>query len=809
MTIDNKANQDEFEDESLNTGSDRVYQNYMMPGLELYDAKVTINHWQLRDCIKPYSKNPSRLYYIYDHSIRTLDTDPSILSQNDLDFNNNDNNHKYNLFKSKYANSLCRRHSIYNHKPSSNTNNLKSPLYVNYKTPSKKLVEFNFKPRCFTELNGLTACGGLIGSDDKGFPTNWNKLSHEKNGSNSPIPAPAQPINIASTGVLMDNSNYSNSSIWKGILSLHNENLDLTLTLILGQFINNCVTLSQNSTNNYDIYTCNNDSHIYQCNISNRDVQLLRRYSDLKFPLNNAALSHNGKTMVVSGDSNKFALYRKDELTNLFTLNYEPSLNWDLTDSGNNRTYSVKRRTRFNVPDSSEKLDSNIYTTRKGDHGFYNCFSENDLHFATLFQNGVCLIYDIRNVEQPLAEITSTRPHSHNGSFRVCRFSYGLDDLLFISEHQGRVHVVDTRNFNNHQVIMIPDTIQPVENSMKQNMVHETVVSPIFFNNNPNNDNNNNNRRNSNYPLLPTGSDSLSPSITNSTSSLFGNNNNNRISSNRNNVQISNTKRRFSAPSSTKIIDPWITQALTIPIKYLEPEILPFPRVFDRTPISNRYGHYQYSSRSTQTYSRHLHYPSNTNVDSSSYSFDLSDSIIGGDNTLHNPSNINDDDNGNNRNTFRIRRFSTTSNNTDDQDYPFYEEDDFAIDPEISTPDNADDNSQRARNSFFDDLLTNESRYLTRHSRNRNNDYMNNNDDTFYSGPYDTVTNTLYHSPTFNERTVLDFPDSEFGEENNISGIDWIQDRSGSSLIIGTDYGIIKWNINSWARRSFSSYDFC
>ena len=822
MTIDNKSNQDTFEDESLNTGSDRVYQNYMMPGLELYDARVTINHWQLRDCIKPYSKDPSRLYYIYDHSIRTLDTDPSTLSQNDLNTNTNDNNDKA-PFNSKYANKLCRRHSIYNNtSSSSNPTKVKSSLYINFKKPSKKLVEFNFKPRCFTELDGLTACGGLIGSDDKGFPTNWNRLSHETNGSNSPIPSPAQPINIASTGVLTNNTNYSNSSIWKGILSLYNENLDLSLTLILGQFINNCVTLFQNSTNNYSLYACNNDSHIYQCNISNRDVQLLRRYSDLKFPLNNAALSHDGKTMVVSGDSNKFALYRKDELTDLFTLNYDPSLNWDLTDT--NRTCTVKRQTRFNVPDPSERLDSNIYTTRKGDHGFYNCFSENDLQFATLFQNGICLIYDIRNTEQPLAEITSTRPNSHNGSFRVCRFSYGLDDLLFISEHQGRVHIVDTRNFDNHQVIMIPDTVQTIDNSMKQNKTHETVVSPIFFNNDPvNNNNNSNSRRTSIYPLLPTGTDSLSPSMTNSTSSLFGNNNNNsnnnnnnnnnnnRILPNRNNVHASNTKRRFSAPSSTKTIDPWITQALTIPIKYLEPEILPFPRVFDRTPVSHRYGHYQYGNGTMQTYTRHLHHPSNTSVDSSSYSFSSSDAVIGEDYTSHNQNDVNYGGPNDNRNTFRVRRFSTTSNNADDKDYLFDDKDNFPIDPEISTSDNVSgSNGQRVRNSLFDDILTNESRYLTRQSRGSgNNDYMNSNDDTFYSGPFEVVTNTLYHSPTYNERTVLNFPDNEFGEENNISGIDWIQDRNGSSLIIGTDYGIIKWNINSWARRSFSSYDFC
>ena len=73
MTIDgNHDNSDDLEDESLNTGSDKVYQNYMMPGLELYDAKVSINHWQLRDCLKHSSTDPGQLYYIYDHQILSL-----------------------------------------------------------------------------------------------------------------------------------------------------------------------------------------------------------------------------------------------------------------------------------------------------------------------------------------------------------------------------------------------------------------------------------------------------------------------------------------------------------------------------------------------------------------------------------------------------------------------------------------------------------------------------------------------------------------------------------------------------------------
>lgn len=804
MTIDNNSTQDEFEDESLNTGSDRVFQNYMMPGLELYDAKVTINHWQLRDCIKPYSRDPSKLYYIFDHSIRSLDTDPETLPQNTNQSSPNEN-------KLKYANRLCRRHSIYNNTTS--YNETESPLHVNYRTPSKRVVEFNFKPRCFTELNGLTACGGLIGSDDKGFPQNWNRLSHDITSSSSPVPSPAQPINIASSGVLMDNSNYSNSAIWKGILSLYNENLDLSMSLILGQFINNCVTLHENATNNYNLYTCNNDSHIYQCNISNRDVQLLKRYSDLKFPLNNSALSHDGKTMLVSGDSNKFALYRQDELTDQFTLNYDPSLNWNMNGSHNNSNYRIKRQTRFNVPDSSEKLDSNIYTTAHGDHGFYNCFSENDLQFATLFQNGVCLVYDIRNTMEPLAEITSTRPHSHNGSFRVCRFSYGLDDLLFISEHQGRVHVVDTRNFDNHQVILIPDTIQTM-NSSDQNKEHQpTVVNPTVFNTDSTDNNNGyNNRRSPHHrPLLPIDSDSPSSSTTDSTSSFFGTINNS-THHNHGNIPLSNSRRRFSAPSSTHEMDPWITQAMSLPVKYLEPQILPFPKVFDKSSITNNYNQNQYLAGTMGTVRRINHHPSME----SSYSFDSSDELIGREDS-HSTINIHDQNNPlEERNTFRIRRFSTTSNDEGTLQHEGDDnQDDFAIDPDISNADNINDPLLRFRNTLFNNPLQNDTGYIPRTSRhggnsNNLNDYMNSNDDTFYSGPYgNNNTSSLYRAPMFNDHAVLDFSENELGDENNISGIDWIQDRNGSSLIIGTDYGIIKWNINSWARRSFSSYDFC
>ena len=281
------------------------------------------------------------------------------------------------------------------------------------------------------------------------LPSNRNRLAQDANIS---LPPPSQPINISKNISFPINSHYSNPNIWKGIVEFYNQETDTMMTFTLGQFINNCVTLYDRASMQFDLFACNNDGHLYQCDVSNRDVTLVKRYADLKFPLNNASLSHDGQTMVVSGDSNKFAVYNQNELTNQFSLHYDNHPSWG---SSVNR---VRRIPRFALPDESEYIE-NIYQVPNSDHGFYNSFSENDLQFATVFQNGTCAIYDIRNMATPMAEISSTRPHSHNGAFRVCRFSYGLDDLLFISEHQGRVHVVDTRNYVNHQVIVIPDKV--------------------------------------------------------------------------------------------------------------------------------------------------------------------------------------------------------------------------------------------------------------------------------------------------------------------------------------------------------------
>lgn len=55
----------------------------------------------------------------------------------------------------------------------------------------------------------------------------------------------------------------------------------------------------------------------------------------------------------------------------------------------------------------------------------------------------------------------------------------------------------------------------------------------------------------------------------------------------------------------------------------------------------------------------------------------------------------------NKRNTSRIKGFSTTSNNTDDQKYLCNEEEIFEIDSEISTSDNVGGNSQKSKKFFI------------------------------------------------------------------------------------------------------------
>lgn len=682
MTIEDSPN-GQFDDGD--TGTDKIFQNYLMPTLRLYDTRVSINHWQLRDCVKRSSTEPGKVYYIFDHSIRSLDTRTQRSEYQGTEDKAMSPRHR------KRRSSLPQRRF----KPQN-------------RSPSQKVVDFSFKSRCFQENNGLIVSGGLMGPDDNGSIGSISRQSVSLNDEPaSGLPTQVEPIRLASSSILSDHSTYSNQSSWKGILSLYNEENNVSLTYRLGQYINNCVSLHQRTSQQYDLFACNNDAHLYQCDVSNRGVELTRRYSDLKFALNNATISHDGKTMIASGDSSKFAIYHENQLTGCFSLQYDTQPDWGSS------IIRTKRIPRYALPDRSGFLD-HIYEVPGGDHGFSTSFAENDLQFATVFQNGTCWVYDTRKMETPLAELYSTRKHAQNGAFRVCKFSEGLDDLLFISEHQGRVHVVDTRNFLNHQVIMIPDRIRE--------HTEEEGVNPFI--------------------------------------------------------------RRNSMP--THLSDPYVTFANDIPVSELEPEILPYPKVVNR----------------------------------------MNNTCLSDDSPSNSPNRRTSLANRSQRRRsfFRVRRIST-SHSTPSTSLE-------SIDPSILDARYTEQNYRAVDNYNYvsGSARANESNYMRVNRSAENTEEAISDDPMEFADTYNDVSDDSFEllgrrsrrRSRHNESNLLGYPHSyDYSrtggttvvvgstEENHISGIDWMEDGEGSSLIIGTEYGIMKWNINSWARRSFPSYDFC
>ena len=275
------------------------------------------------------------------------------------------------------------------------------------------------------------------------------------------------------------------------------------------------------------------------------------------------------------------------------------------------------------------------------------------------------------------------------------------------------------------------------------------------------------------------------------------NNNENESNDSKNELQGADyrslSRRRFSLPSMPNVTtEPWITMAQRIPKKYLEPQILPFPKVMDK--ISNE--SVLFSTKGSS--SSDVAHPYKR------------------------------------RCSFRVRRVSTSaptadySNNNVNASLGTPAADSIATSSSNSAPQNLIDplilSHQQASNDVFEDDEYYEA-YNDVHSTYRvSSDHhgvsarafesflrppstpdLPSDDDNF-------AANSRNNRGTSNflRRPVITTQESnEFSEENNISGIDWVEDRNGSSLIIGTDYGIMRWNINSWARRSFSSYDLC
>lgn len=204
----------------------------------------------------------------------------------------------------------------------------------------------------------------------------------------------------------------------RGLFAIRNRNTGETYTRDLGDYINNAVSLFESPTDSGGLkaVVCNNDHSLYFLDIGN-DRFAVEETLRLSAPLNHAAVSPDRRTVIACGDTPQVAVAHPQ-------------------DGG------------WHVAQTFES---------GSDLGFSAAFHPSGTMFGVAFQDGTARLYDVRKMGgAPLAEIRTSRPVELNGAFRCLKFSTGPEDLVFLSEQMHRVHVVDLRDFNNHQVLTIP-----------------------------------------------------------------------------------------------------------------------------------------------------------------------------------------------------------------------------------------------------------------------------------------------------------------------------------------------------------------
>ncbi|GEQ68000.1 hypothetical protein JCM33374_g1666 [Metschnikowia sp. JCM 33374] len=262
---------------------------------------------------------------------------------------------------------------------------------------SRNYVSLPYRPRCFHHApGGLVVTGGVLTTSSKAYSMNLPALASEF-------------------------ACHSYRKQAKGLFSVYRPGMEQEMTFQLGDMINNAVKIypQQNTRSAYTAYACNNDSGLYMVDISNSGIRGKRRIiCEANTSLNNVHRSNDGRIVTATGDSGSIFL--------LDTASPHP-------------------------------VAKTITTPH--DSGFGISYHSNEVVFAVAFQDGTCTMFDLRNTSVPLHEIHSTRPGHSSGAFRTCRFVKSpIQDLLVISEHLGRVHLIDSRDFSaqNHQVMVFP-----------------------------------------------------------------------------------------------------------------------------------------------------------------------------------------------------------------------------------------------------------------------------------------------------------------------------------------------------------------
>lgn len=189
------------------------------------------------------------------------------------------------------------------------------------------------------------------------------------------------------------------------------------VSLNVGNDVINAVTCyAVASGAQYVLDVASNDKLLYTLDISQARAEVVNS-TNFGYELNHLTRSHDGRMIAVTGDQPTVSLYSPK---------------------------SGKIFERIRLEDKS--------------WGFSIEFHQLDRFFAAAFQLGLACIYDVRNTSRALHTVESCADvGSSRMAFRHVKFTnFSCDDYLMLSEHVGRVHMIDMRDFSVHKVLTMP-----------------------------------------------------------------------------------------------------------------------------------------------------------------------------------------------------------------------------------------------------------------------------------------------------------------------------------------------------------------
>lgn len=754
--------------------------------LKVFDTNVSINHWQLRDVVKGSSLVPYKINYVFQNKIKSFDS---------------------NIARSKFPHRGSRK--VKPHHVQSD---------YNASTVCNNDVVLNYKPKCFQEIDEFYVTAGILES---------------QNGVDF---ADLRPDELPETMEISNLSNFNTergkwSSDWRGVLSFKHGDASATLrnmaldesrenrkviNVTLGKLINNDVALysadrGYSGVSHCEMFVCNNDQNLYHLNydLQNGNLQMLNVINDMHTPLNSCNLAHDGTKMIVSGDSNKFALYSHNINTKDINSKHKNDK------SGTFFKISSTNNIVENLPQHELELDEiskinyslnfeKTYTAEYGEYGFSSCFNESNTQFTSVFQNGYGLVYDVRRLDKPIKHLVSSRPCTQKGAFRVCKYSGDIDNLLFISENVGVVHVLDSKNFDNHYLVELPNIIhsQPPATVRTQEPESSSINDEnIAYD--QSSQSHSNESMSASYPLeLGFGMQmSTSPRIT---TTSYDYETVDKMSANPNVNYLANAKESIQYQNFFK----------------------PHLTIFDNDNLFNSF---------KETFSTYYYY--NTVFESSRARSTYRATLTDNDQIKElNKSNSNEknDPTGFKESLDLCHIHTLHPESKQSTEHFSHQKTDFD-EKKPSKNNHAHKNRSRSRNLRFD---TSDNPSLPEHMQFSQlllrESGLGSNSPASLS-PYGTNASSMssfsttslsrYPLPIANiinfetQNALLNDPndytatlDPAYAQakskENDISGLDWVQDNEGTSLVIGTSLGIYKWGIKSSLRNSLSTYDF-